>query len=263
VQADVPISITDGETRVARIGGIDYDLGLVANRFDFPDSANKCSDYGSSGWFQLSMRAHDLAPLVSTLDLGQGPACALGNDTLADVSVGLFNVDSSSRYDGPVFYTKRGSVEGFDCFDFVVPGLAAIPGLEPPTVEACVPPGTLAEPTRGKEFWATVPRTEIGVLRQANRGDLIAASIVISGDNVTSAQITDALGLPVDVHPGCAYAEFDTGATALYQYHLREAAFGAPSSIVLGSQQHGVVSSGATVADVWLWDSGAITLLAQ
>jgi hypothetical protein len=263
VQGDMPTAITDAETRVARIDGVDYDLGLVARQFDFAGSSARCSDYGPYAWFQLSVRAHDLAPLVATLDHGQGPACALGNDQLEDVSIGLFNVELGSTYDGPVFYMKRGTQEGFDCFDFSVPGLAATPGLPPPIVEACVPTGALAEPNRGEERWATIPRMEIAVLRQANRGDLIAASIVTAGENVSSAEISQALGLPVDVHPGCAYAEFDSGTGALSQYQLREAAFGAPSPVVVGSQHRGVVSTGATDYDVWLWDSGAITLLVQ
>lgn len=267
VQADVPTSITDGETLVARIGGIDYELGLSAWQFDFKGRSTRCSDWDPYGSFQLSVRAHDLAPLVSTLDLGLGPACALGNDPLKEVTVGLSSRGDNElvvgpRYDGPVVYMKRGSEEGFDCFDFSTPGLAALPGSPAPFVEACVPPGTLAEPARGAELWATFPQFGVGVLRQANRGDLIAASIIYTEDAVGSAATSQALGLPVDVRQGCAYAEryWDLPPT---QYHLREVAFGAPSPVVVGSQQHGVVSSGATSYDVWVGDNGTITLLAQ
>lgn len=265
VSADSPVAISDSDTRIARVSGVDYDLGLVARQLDVKGPSIRCSDYGSSSWYQISVRAHDLAPLISTLDHGQGPLCALGNDTLESVSVGLYNVDLGAGYDGPVFYAKRGAQEGFDCFDFSVPGLAAIAGLPAPIVEACVPPGALAEPAKGTELWATIPRIELGVLRQANRGALIAASIVTDTGNggLSSTDISQALGLPVDVHPGCAYAEFDSGATALYQYHLREVAFGAPSPVVVGSQQRRVITNGATSYDVWLWDSGSIAVVAQ
>jgi len=265
VAADSPLALGDADTRVARIGGIDYDLGLAARRFDFEVSSATCSDYGPYGWFQLSVRAHDLAPLIATLGRGETPACALGNDTLEDVSIGLFNVEQGVAYDGPVAYAKRGALEGFDCFDFSVPGLAATPGLDSPIVEACVPPGALAEPTRGQEFWATIPRIELGVLRKGIHGDLIAASIVTSSGNASSSEISQALGMPVDVHPGCAYADYNSynSGPVLYQYHLQEAAFGAAPAATLGSQQHGVVSNGATDYDVWVWDSGAVTILAR
>lgn len=55
---------------------------------------------------------------------------------------------------------------------------------------------------------ATIPTIELAILRKANRGDLVAASIVTSSNNVSSSQISQALATPVDLHPGCEYANF-------------------------------------------------------
>ena len=147
-------------TRIARVGGVDYDVGLVARSFDYKQPTGQCFDAGPYAWFQLSVRARDLAALVSTLELGQAPACALGNAEPEDVLVGLYNVITAPdiSYDGPVLYARRGAREGFDCYDFDVFDVPGLAGSPPPTVEACVPPGTLAEPAVGTELWATIPR---------------------------------------------------------------------------------------------------------
>jgi hypothetical protein len=264
VKADTTVTITDGQTRVARVGGVDYDLGVVARRFDF--SSTTCADYVPYGWFQLSVRARDLAALVSTLELGAAPACALGNAKLEDVSVGLYNVASDVTYDGPVFYTKRaiGAVEGYDCFEFRVPGLAAAPGAPPPVVQACATPGILREPAAGEELWATIPSIALATLRKANRGDLVAASIVTSSENVSSSQINQVLGITMDVHPGCAYANYTDSVTGnLVVYNLQEVTFGASPPIVMGNKSHAVVPIGGVDCDVWVWDSGAVAIAAK
>jgi len=261
VSADSPLAISDGDTRVARIGGIDYDLGLAARRLDIDVSTAKC-DVSPGIVFELSVRAHDLGPLIATLGHGETPACALGNDKLEGVWIMLSGLAPGDSVDAPVAYTKRGAREGSDCFDFSVQLFSPEPGLPLPSVEVCVPPGSLAEPSKGQELWATILANGISALRRANRGDLIAASIVTSGGNVTSAQISDALGMPVDMHPGCLYAEVDS-ADVLYQHQLLEVAFGAPTPVVVGSQQHGVVSTGATDYDVWVQDGGWITIVAR
>jgi hypothetical protein len=266
VQGDTTVVITDGETRVARVGGVDYDVGLAARSFDAATLNPSCADYGPYSWFQVSVRAHDLAALASALEVAQPPTCALGNAALEGVSIALFDVPSDVTYDGPVFYAKRGEQEGFDCFLFNTQGLTATaPGLPPPQVQACVPPGALAEPAAGEEFWATV-QTAVATLRKANRGDLIAASILLesSAGTTSSAQIGDALGMPVDTHPGCDYADLNqTAGGTLTTYRLREVAFGAPPPVVVGSQAHAVVPIGGVDSDVWVWDSGAFSIVAR
>src|SRR6185436_4782801 len=164
------------------------------------------------------------------------------------------------------FYTKRvtDGLEGYDCFEFRVPGLAATSGLPPPVVQTCATPGVFAEPAAGEEFWATIPRIELATLRKANRGDLVAASVVLSTGNVTSAQLNQALGIAVDPHPGCEYANYNDAVSGnLVVYRLQEVTFGASPSVVVGSRGHAVVPIDGVDCDVWVWDSGSITIVAR
>jgi hypothetical protein len=66
------------------------------------------------------------------------------------------------------------------------------------------------------------------------------------------------------VHAGCEYANYNQSAGGeLVVYRLQEAAFGAPPAVVIGSQGHGVVSIGGVDSDVWVSDSGALTIVAR
>lgn len=79
-----------------------------------------------------------------------------------------------------------------------------------------------------------------------------------SAAEVTSSELSDVLGMPVELRPECLYAEFDY-ADVLYEHQLLEVAFGTPVPVVVGSQQHAVVSTGATEYDVWVQDGKGIT----
>jgi hypothetical protein len=104
----------------------------------------------------------------------------------------------------------------------------------------------------------------MAVLRKANRGDLIAASISTANGDTTSTEISNALGVPVDMHPGCEYANFNTSdGSDLQTWRLQEVAFGASPAIVVSSQQSAVVPIGGVDCDVWVWDSGGITIVAK
>jgi hypothetical protein len=64
--------------------------------------------------------------------------------------------------------------------------------------------------------------------------------------------------------PGCEYANFNAvNMSDLGVYRLQEVAFGSSSPVVVGSQAHAVVPIGGVDSDVWVWDSGAIMIVAR
>jgi hypothetical protein len=219
------VEIPDGQTRVVKIGGFDYDVTVTAWTSKV-EQANQttCWDGPTPGTYsttKVDVRARDLAAIAAGLGTADLPACVEGNAPFKESSFFLGNVDGSTHYAGPVTYEGRGQHEaGDDCYDFSTIGLAPTVGLSPPVLEVCATSGLVAEPTVGATLWATVDPIASGTLRASEHGAFLLASAWGQSVYATAAALQRGLGVYVNARSRCAYATVQGQPSFLYDFDL-------------------------------------------
>ena len=252
VHGDMDVTIADAETRTVRVGGLDYDVMVMAR--DIAGTRNQCADYSPYDGVAMDVRAKDPSALIAALPAGVPIACARGNDIIEEVGHSFYGVSTTTSYDGKAFYTKRGTPRpSSECFQFSVVGVTAAVPTVTPTIEFCAPIGRFPEPAVGQEFWATLSSFDIIALRDPNRGPLLLASVYAAApfDASTSARIAEVLGVPVEARAACAYAPSHDPNDAK-PLSLWEVAVGATAPGIIKTDGHSVVAIAGKNYDAWM-----------
>lgn len=248
VHGDVPVTIADNETRTVPLGGVDYDVTMMARTITA--TSGGCADYFVMDGIGMEVRAKDPAPLVAALEVGPPIACGRGNDDIQSVRFGSLGFDLDRTYDGKAFYAKRDDL----CLLFDVPNASANPAAEPRSINFCLPAGLFPEPQVGQEFWITVSADPlannlyVAALRGPNRGPLLLGSVAATPpfDAQTFPRISDTLGLPVELREQCMYGDGKP---------LWEAALGTTPPAVVPTDTHSIVTIAGKSYDAWFSNS--------
>jgi hypothetical protein len=222
VQSDVPVTLHDGESATMTFGGSAYDVKITAQT-PTGQPGRICFDYHPPSGVGLDIRIKDWTGAASALEMGDPPACSLGNDTGVSSYIGS-NLDA---YTGVLEYLReeRGSLifRAPGVSDPFVPGQPALF-----SVSTSSPLGLTL--TTGQTVWMAKIAPWVHVLRTEQGGDLllvdIARTAVMNPD--LSAQIAAELGVGVTVRDTCVYT-----VEAQASMFLREFVFATPTPTVV------------------------------
>jgi hypothetical protein len=260
IEGDSRVVVADGETRVVKLGGFDYEVRVNARSIDVQRQLG-CLDYyggGASTW--ITLRAKDLDTLGAGLPVGDPVACARGNAEPRPSTFSLYDTDIDTAFAGAVEYLGRRDAGsgGLQCLQFDVPGLPSKSSSMPPKIEICTPPGLVQVPSVGQQMWVTLELASFATLRTSQSGDLLLASVWSNGDFAVAAErIGEMLGVPVQARKRCAYATSQAPAPVV---SLNELSFATTPPVVLPGDSVAAVPVSGKTYDVWIsWDSAAIT----
>jgi len=249
VHGDVTVSVGDSETAIVPIGGFDYEVRVSARE---ELSLNRyCGDYSKNDGVAVELRAVDLESLIASLQTGELPACVEGNADMK--SIGAGTTDRPGPYDARVLYQTRSLKYGQECFRFATEPAPNAPG-QSQSLTFCVAEGLFPEPSPGQEFWATVPNTNMGALREPQRGALLlghAAFFAPFTDEQTSL-IEATFGVRVSMVERCPYVA--SGGEAMFSL---DTVFETDPAQRLPSHSQGVVRLGDRGYDAWAYGLGS------
>jgi hypothetical protein len=199
--------------------------------------------------FALDVRAKDLSSMIDTLELGELPACVLGNAPLGDATFILHGADVGATFEGPVFY--EGPAPGTELM-FGAPG-AVSQSTEPVQLGIGFDTDFLIEPEAGSEFWASVPDIGLGALREGQGGPLVLASAIVFAapfDGTTAAMLETLVGVPVAAEERCTYAIDALDGTPM---PLWDVVFQTDPPQRVQSGTVGTIELDGREYDVWAW----------
>jgi hypothetical protein len=261
VHGDMTVLVGNGETRTVPIGGVGYDVSVTDMSFtSFPGACG--GDVPSSfSEVDVSVRAKDLATLVKTLPKGTVPACSRGNYERKWPVFDFFDGTTVwVPYEGPASYTGRVG----RCFEFSATGRIDPTTNAPAKLDLCEADGLLVEPTVGTSFWLSMPTLFIATLRSAKDGPFVLASFEITSTGAHSAAADQTLGVHVDIRRGCAYASMTSLASAPpATLSLDELVFATAPPVVVGTDDHALVTLGGKAYDAWFARGSGFTLTAN
>ena len=255
IQGDRAFTVRDGETAVVTIGGIDYDVSVVAQHtFTAPSSTPLCADsYGPIG-VSLDVRARNLASLIAGLEVGALPACVMGNDLPQSVSISLNGSDRLAPYELSISYLGRNQTSP-DELMFSASAAASGSSGAMPTISLYAP-GIFPEPTVGQAFWVSAPEESIKVIRRSPTTPAIVGTFGFSAASRSNIELV--MGTTVTAE-SCQYAFADPNAGTGSQL-LWEVLFGTPA-VRVKTGSRGAIQIAGRNYDVWLSLGGYVSFV--
>jgi len=248
INGDSPVVVRDGAVGEAALGGVRYDVRMKAQVPHEATGQSRCADYFPFSGVSLDVRAKDLAALAAGLTVGSGPACGQGNDPRMDVSIGLYEVDLPSAFEGPVTYRGLDSFQE-GAFAFDIPGRPPLSTGDPARLYIAHAASVLTEPAIGQQFWLSWMSR---ALLESQGGPVVFAQ---AGGSTPAGAITPlatALGVGVTLEKACSY-----GASS----DLWRARFATTPAVVVASGTIAPLTIGGRNYRAWMWsESGGYTL---
>ena len=246
IHGDTAVTVRDGETTVVTIGGIAYDVSVLARRTSSPAGSGSCPDYYPPIGVSLDVWARDLASRIAGLEVGALPACVMGNDPEQSASISLYDSDTRVPYELPLSYLRRGQIPP-DELIFSAPTAASVSGDPAMPSVGLYAPGIFPEPTVGQEFWVSAPEESVKVIRRSQTTPAIIGYFGYSA--ASRSNIERVMGTTVTAE-SCQYASADP-ATGAGPWLAWEVLFGTPA-VRVKSGSHGAIQIAGRNYDVWV-----------
>ena len=250
VSGDSPVVVHDGTLGEIALGGVRYDVRVMAQMTTEATGAGNCADYFPFGGVSLDVRAQSLAALAAGLPVGSGPACGQGNDARPDVSFGVYEVSLPAGFEGPVTYAGLDPLQP-GAFAFDIPGRPPLSNGGPARLFITHAASLLSEPAVGQQFWLSYPSWMSQALLESQGGPVVIAQAVGTPQAGTLTPLSTALGVDVTLEKACSYGS---------SLDLWRARFATTPAVSVLSGTTALVAIGGRSHRAWMWSEYGFSL---